>query len=135
MVTFFDWGWRDKQKDILQKETPGRVLQERRPKIFGKTYWKTVVQRPFSKEVLRSRSAILFEKSLMQRFFSVTFSERLSCSIVQTWIAGSDLIKNLETSTISEHLGKSLNILTIIVDFTELIWDFSVTMKQSESRI
>ena len=135
MVTFCDWGWRDKQKDILQKESPGRVLQERRSKIFGKTYWKTRVQRPFSKEVSGCRPATLFEKRLMQRFFSVTFSEQLFYSIVQTWIAASDLIENLETLTISEDLRKSLNILTIIVDFTENIWDFSVTMKQSESRI
>ena len=134
MVTFCCWGWRDKQKDILQ-ESPGRVLQERRSKIFGKTYWKTRVQRPFSKEVSGCRPATLFEKRLMQRFFSVTFSEQLFYSIVQTWIAASDLIENLETLTISEDLRKSLNILTIIVDFTENIWDFSVTMKQSESRI
>ena len=101
-------------------------MQERRSKIFGKAYWKTRVQRPFS---------TLFEKSLMQRFFSVTFSEQLFYGIVQTWIAASELIENLETLTISEDLHKSLNILTIIVDFTENIWDFSVTMKQCESRI
>ena len=72
----------------------------------------------------------------MQRFFSVAFSEELFYSIVQTWIAAaSDLIENWETLTISEDLRKSLNILTIIVDFTENIWDFNVTMKQSESRI
>ena len=135
MVTFCGWGWRDKQKDILQKESPGRVLQERRSKIFGKTYWKTRVQRPFSKEVSGCRPATLFEKRLMQRFFSVTFSEQLFYSTVQTWIAASDLIENLETLTISEDLRKSLNILTIIVDFTENIWDFSLTMKQSENRI
>ena len=135
MVTFCDWGSREKQKDILQKESPRRVLQERRSKIFGKTYWKTRVQRPFSKEVSGCRPTTLFEKRLMQRFFSVTFSEQLFYSIVQTWIAASDLIENLETLTISEDLHKSLNILTIIVDFTENIWDFSVTMKQSESRI
>ena len=134
MVTFCCWGWRDKQKDILQ-ESPGRVLQERRSKIFGKTYWKTSVQRPFSKEVSGFRPATLFEKRLMKRFFSVTFSEQLFCSIVQTWIAASDLIENLQTLTISEDSRKSLNILTIIVDFTEIIWDFSVTMKQSQSRI
>ena len=134
MVTFFDWGWREKQNDILQKESPGRVLQERRSKIFGKTYWKTSVQRPFSKEVSGFRPATLFEKRLMKRFFSVTFSEQLFCSIVQTWIAASDLIENLQTLTISEDSRKSLNILTIIVDFTEIIWDFSVTMKQSQSR-
>ena len=63
----------------------------------------------------------------MQRLFSVTFSEQLFYSIVQTWIAASDLIENLETLTISEDLHKSLNILTIIVDFTENIWDFNVT--------
>ena len=135
MVTFCDWGWRDKQNDILQKESPGRVLQERCFKMFGKTYWKTRVQRPFPKEVSDCRPATLFEKKLMQRFFSVTFSEQLFYSIVQTWIAASDLIENLETLTISEDLRKSLNILTIIVDFTENIWDFSVTMKQSENRI
>ena len=135
MVTFFDWGWREKQNDILQKESPGRVLQERRSKIFGKTYWKTRVQRPFSKEVSGCRPATLFEKRLMQRFFSVTFSEQLFYSTVQTWITASDLIENLETLTISEDLRKSLNILTIIVDFTENTWDFSVTMKQSEGHI
>ena len=108
---------------------------EKCSKIFGKTYWKTRVQMPFSKNVSGCRPATLFEKKLMQRFFSVTFSEQLFYSIVQTWIAASDLIENLETLTISEHLRKSLNILTIIVDFTENIWDFSVTMKQSESRI
>ena len=135
MVTFCDWGWRDKQRDILQKESPGRVLQERCCKMFGKTCWKTRVKRPFSKEFSSFRPATLFEKRLMQRFFSVAFSEQLFYSIVQTWIATSDLIENLETLTISEDLRKSLNILTIIVDFTENIWDFSVTMKQSESRI
>ena len=103
MVTFCDWGWRDKQKDILQKESPGRVLQERCSKIFGKTYWKTRVQRPFSKEVSGCRPATLFKKRLMQRFFSVTFSEQLFYSIVQTWIAASYLIENLETLTISEQ--------------------------------
>ena len=108
---------------------------EKCSKIFGKTYWKTRVQMPFSKNVSGCRPATLFEKKLMQRFFSVTFSEQLFYSIVQTWIAASDLIENLETLTISEDLRKSLNILTIIVDFTENIWDFSVTMKQSESRI
>ena len=39
----------------------------------------------------------------MQRFFSVTFSEQLFYSIVQTWIAASYLIENLETLTISEQ--------------------------------
>ena len=135
MVTFFDWGWREKQNDILQKESPGRVLHERRSKIFGKTYWKTRAQRPFSKEVSGCRPATLFEKRLMQRFFSVTFSEQLFYSTVQTWITASDLIENLETLAISEDLRKSLNILTIIVDFTENIWDFSLTMKQSENHI
>ena len=51
------------------------------------------------------------------------------------WIAVSDLIENLETLTISEYLRKRLNILTIIADFTENTWEFSVTMKQSESCI
>ena len=110
-------------------------LQERRSKIFGKTYWKTRVQRPFSKEVSGCRPANLFEKRLMQRFFSMIFSEQLFYSIVKTWITASDLIENLKTLTISEDLRKSLKILTIIVDFTEDIWDFSLTMKQSENRI
>ena len=134
MVASCDWGCRDKQNDFLH-ESPGRLLQERRYKILDKTYWKTRVQKPFSKEVSGCRPATLFEKRLMQRFFSVTFSEQLFYSIVQTWIAASDLIENLETLTISEDLRKSLNILTIIVDFTENIWDFSLTMKQSENRI
>ena len=41
----------------------------------------------------------------------------------------------METLAISEDLSKSLKILTIIVAFTENIWDFSVAMKQSENRI
>ena len=28
MVTFGGWGWRDKQKDILQKESPGHVCKK-----------------------------------------------------------------------------------------------------------
>ena len=44
MVTFDGWGWREKQKDNLQKQSPGRVLQERSSDIFGKTYRKAHVQ-------------------------------------------------------------------------------------------
>ena len=138
MVTLCDWGWCDKQKDILQKESTGRVLQERCSKIFDKTYWKTIVQRPFSKKFSGCRPAILFEERLMQKFsFSDIFktSEQLFYSIVHMWIAASNLIENLETLTISEDLRKNLKILTIIVDFTKNIWDFSVAMKQSENRI
>ena len=138
MVTFCDWGWRDKQKDILQKESPGRVLQEKCSKIFGKTYWKIRVQRPFSKNVSGCRPATLFEERLMQRFFFYDIfktSEQLFYCIVHTWIDASDLIENLETLTISEDLRKSLKILTNIVDFTGNIWHFSVAMKQSENRI
>ena len=74
----------------------------------------------------------------MQRFSFCDISktsEQLFYSIVHTWIVASDLIENLETLTISEDLPKSLKISTIIVDFTENIWDFSVAMKQSENRI
>ena len=48
VVTFCGWGWREEQKYILQKQSPGRVLQERSSKIFGKAYRKTRVQEPFS---------------------------------------------------------------------------------------
>ena len=41
VVTFCGWGWCEKQKDILQKQSPGRVLQEWSSKIFGKAYRKT----------------------------------------------------------------------------------------------
>ena len=50
MVTFCGWGWREKQKDILQKQSPGRVLQERCSKIFGKAYRKISVQELFLKK-------------------------------------------------------------------------------------
>ena len=43
MVTFCGWGWREKQKDILQKQSPGRVLQERSSKIFGKAYRPSIL--------------------------------------------------------------------------------------------
>ena len=52
-------------------ESPGRVLQEKRSKIFGKTYRKTRVQELFSKKVSGCRPATLFKKRLMQKFFSV----------------------------------------------------------------
>ena len=47
MVTCCGWDWREKQKDILQKQSPGRFLQERCSKIFGKAYRGTRVQEPF----------------------------------------------------------------------------------------
>ena len=53
MVTFGGWGWRDKQKDILQKQSPGHVLQKRCSRIFGKFYRKTPVQEPIFKRSLR----------------------------------------------------------------------------------
>ena len=74
----------------------------------------------------------------MQRFsFCNIFktSQQLFYGIVHTWIAASDLIENLETLIMSEDLRKNLKIVTIIIDFTENIWDFSVAMKQSENRI
>ena len=97
---------------------------EKCSKIFGKTYWKTRVQMPFSKNVSGCRPATLFEKKLMQRFFSVTFLKlfRTAFSLYSTHaIASSDLTENLETLTISEDLRKILKILSIIVDFTENI--------------
>ena len=64
----------EKQEDILQKQSLGRVLQERCSEIFGKSYWKTRVQEPFfKKKVSGCRSATLFEKRLMHRFFSEKF--------------------------------------------------------------
>ena len=38
-----------KKKDILQKQSPGRILQESSSKIFGKAYRKTRAQEPFFK--------------------------------------------------------------------------------------
>ena len=55
--------------------------------------------------------------------------------IVHTWIAASDLIEYMETLTVNEDLRKCLTVLTIIIDFTENIWDFGVAMKQSENCI
>ena len=55
--------------------------------------------------------------------------------IAHTWIAASDLIEYLETLTINEDLRRCLQILTIIIDFTENIWDIGVAMKQSENCI
>ena len=61
----------EKQEDILQKQSLGRVLQER---CSEKSYWKTRVQEPFfKKKVSGCRSATLFEKRLMHRLFSEKF--------------------------------------------------------------
>ena len=40
MVTFGGWGWREKQEHILQKQSPGYVLQKRCSTIFGKLFLK-----------------------------------------------------------------------------------------------
>ena len=53
MLTFGAWGWLGKQKDILQKQSPGRVLQKKYSRIFGKFYGETPVQGPFYKRSLR----------------------------------------------------------------------------------
>ena len=67
----------------------------------------------------------------MQKFFSCDIFNTLQNSffIVHTWIAASDLIEYMETLTVNEDLRKCLTILTIIIDFTENIWDFGVAMK------
>ena len=56
------------KKNILKKESPGRVLQEKCSKLFGKTFWKTRVQRHFSKKISGYKPATLFEERLMKRF-------------------------------------------------------------------
>ena len=67
----------------------------------------------------------------MQKFFSCDIFKTLQNSffIVHTWIAASDLIEYMETLTVNEDLRKCLTVLTIIIDFTENIWDFGVAMK------
>ena len=60
-----------KKKDILQKQSPGRILQESSSKIFGKAYRKTRAQEPFLNS--ECRPANLFKKRLMHRFFAVRF--------------------------------------------------------------
>ena len=67
----------------------------------------------------------------MQKFFSCDIFKTLQNSffIVHTWIAASDLIEYMETLTVNEDLRKCLTVLTIIIDFTENIWDIGVAMK------
>ena len=50
MVTFCGWDWREKQEDILQKQSLGRVLQKRCSKILDKVYRKTLAKEPFLKK-------------------------------------------------------------------------------------
>ena len=84
MVTFGGWGWRDKQKDILQKQSHGRDLQKRCSRLFGKFYRKTAVQDPFLKKKFEAI------KTFQNCFF-----------IVHLRITASDLIEYLETLTIN----------------------------------
>ena len=51
VVIFSGWDWLGKQKDILQKQLPGRVLQERCSRVFGKFFNKTPVQEPCFKKI------------------------------------------------------------------------------------
>ena len=97
MVTFRAWGWREKQKDILERQSPGRVLQERSCKMFRNGYRKTRVQEPFLKEISECRPTTLFNKRLIHRFFFWNFqnsSEQLFYSTAVNrclwfnWIVG-----------------------------------------------
>ena len=51
------------------------------------------------------------------------------------WTATAVLGKNLESFTINYDLTKYLKTLTILIDFTENIWNSGLAMKQSENPI
>ena len=127
------------KKNILQKESPGRVLQERCAKIFGKTYRKTREHEPFSKNISGCWPPIFFWKQPHAKVFFCdvfkTYQNSFFYSIVDPSIAASDLNEYLETLTITEDQRKSLKTLAITVDFRENIWNFGVAMKLSENRI
>ena len=73
MLTFCGWSWREKQKDILQEQSPRRLLQEKCSKIFGKAYRKTREQEPFFKKNQDIGLQIYLKRGSCIDFFSVKF--------------------------------------------------------------
>ena len=59
MVTFGGWDWLGKQKDILQKQSHGRVLQKR---IFRNFFSKAPVQEPFFRKKFQTVALQLYFK-------------------------------------------------------------------------
>ena len=99
MLTFCGWSWREKQKDILQEQSPRRLLQEKCSKIFGKAYRKTREQEPFFKKNQDIGLQIYLKRGSCIYFFFCEIFKTLQNSffIVQLWFAASDLIEYLET--------------------------------------
>ena len=59
MVTFGDWDWLGKHKNILQKQSHGRVLQKR---IFSNFFSKAPVQEPFFRKKFQAVALQLYFK-------------------------------------------------------------------------
>ena len=85
-------------------------MQERSSKIYGKTYRKTRVQEPVSKNVLVCRHATLFEKTLMEKKISVTFLKRFRTAFFFLQYTRESLplisLAYLENLTVNEDLLK-----------------------------
>ena len=71
MVIFGGWDWLGKQKDVLQKQPPGHVLQRRCSRIFGNFFSKTPVQEPcFKKKFQAVGLQLYFKRGLCIGFLS-----------------------------------------------------------------
>ena len=112
MLTFCGWSWREKQKDILQKQSSRRVLQEKCSKIFGKAYRKTREQEPFFFFLNQDIGLqIYLKKGSCIDFFSVKFLKLFrkaflySTAVIRclwfNWILGN--FDHLRFTPIPEH--------------------------------
>ena len=102
-------------------------------KYLAKLTKKHLYRSLFLKKVAGCRPTTLFKKRLMHRCFAVNFLKLFRTAFLEyTCESLSSLIDYLETLTINYDLRKCPKILTIIVDFTENIWNFGVAMKQPD---
>ena len=107
-----------------------------KPPLPSKIPGYAPVYRSLFSKVPDFRSATVLKRYLCISVFLRNLKNVLEhLFIAQLQITTSDLIQYLDTLTMNYDLRKYLKVLTIIIDFTENIWKFSVAMKLSENRI
>ena len=144
MATFCSWGWREKQKDISQKQSPGRVLEERCSKIFGKAYRKTRVQEPFLKNNFRMwacnfilRPEAFCKKDFLRNF--TTFTEKHLCqSLLFNKVAGPKTLAHVfscECCEISKHSFLHRTPLVVASEFLAKLKKYVKSTKVSKQLV
>ena len=121
IVTFCDWDWYGKQRVFCRKSDPDVLPKKAALKYLAKLTGKHVCWGFFQKKYQTVGLQLYLKRDSCKGFFSVPFLKVQNSFFNRCFSI--------------EGLRKNLKILTIIADFTEDIWDFSLVMKQSENRI